>query len=110
MNPRGAPAILGSHLDNQISDFLDDARSPGTPLSRPPPPEYPESAAMPRHDGNRINDQQRGFPIGPQSPEQDPKDPIERTNWRPASSAPENGQLLEQGEVFDHQCGSAHDR
>jgi hypothetical protein len=57
---------------------------------------------MPTHDSIGLHDDQGRSPILPRLGEQDPKQSIARAEVRTPDRAPENGQLLTQRHVLEH--------
>jgi len=67
--------ILTRHALNQFANFRFDSRASGFP-SRLPAPEQLEALLVPSNHGVRLDNEENGTPIGPDSGHQRPEDPI----------------------------------
>src|SRR5262249_4453975 len=68
-----------------------------------PGPEQPEAGAVPANDGLGWDDGNGLRPAVPQAREQDPEEAVARSQAWARRGTPEDGQLVAQGEVLEHQ-------
>jgi hypothetical protein len=104
MDPRGAPAVLGGHLADEVRDLGVDGPSPRPPAAaREPVPIELEPGAVPSHHRVRLHDHQGVDPPGPEPAEHNPENQVRGTDaGRPASRL-EHRELLPASEVLqDH--------
>jgi len=63
--------------------------------------------AVPSDYGIGLHDDQGGAPVPPTLGEEDPKQPVRRTELRAFHRSRQQGQLLTEREVFQHDCSVA---
>src|ERR1019366_4160950 len=71
--------------------------------SRDPTPVQPKAGPMPANHGLRSNEDQRPFPARPNSSQNDPEQPVDRTQSRARSLCVQSQQLLPKGEVLQEE-------
>lgn len=96
---RALQRILPTHTADEAAKLGVDAR-PSRPAPRFPPPIEVEALATPADDRCRGDDQQGVFPAGPASEQPDPQQAIPMPQVGPPDGAPQDGQLLAQGQVL----------
>jgi hypothetical protein len=79
--------IGGDHLCNQLAEFCGGAGATSSPALRlgKKSPESPEPLALPSHNGVWLDVEQRLVPVAPQTPEGNPKYPVQGRQQRPLS-------------------------
>ena len=100
--------ILLCQAPDQDANFLGDSRSAPT-LSGPPTPIELETGAMPADDGVWVYNDERFGPAGPELSQQDPEQPIRRTQARSGPLPLEHSKLLAKGKHFEGIVGAAAD-
>src|ERR1019366_6969403 len=71
--------------------------------SRDPTPVQPKAGPMPANHGLRSNEDQRPLPARPNSSQNDPEQPVDRTQSRARSLCVQSQQLLPKGEVLQEE-------
>jgi hypothetical protein len=101
---RAASGILGNHAEDQIPNLL-GGRSSASLLRNPgnQPPIQKEPSSMPAHDRFWGDDEERPLPTGPDSPSNDPEEPVETAQAWPRMAPLQNGKLLAQSQIFDEE-------
>ena len=93
--------VLGDHAKDEFAQFpVHTSSSRTAPMPREPSPIQLESLPMPADNRLRLDDEERLFPSGPESPQQEPKQPIRRGETRLRMPGSQNGKLLPQGKIF----------
>ena len=89
MDPWSAPSkILTSHTGDQLTDFRGDLRAPASPATtRAMAPQRAPTVSTPTQNGLRLDDHQALTPLRPAAREQDPEQPIDKTEAGTAGSA-----------------------
>lgn len=62
---------------------------------------------MPAGRGFRHDDEERLFPLGPESAEGDPEKLVEDVEFRPRTSSLQHGELLPEHEILQHKTPMA---
>jgi hypothetical protein len=75
------------HGPSQVSHVLRHG-PPTRTWTALPPPEQPETAAMPRDDGRRFHDDEGRSPLGPHTREADPQPTVRHRQWHPLRPCP----------------------
>ena len=77
VNARRAPErVIAAHHPDQIPNLLRHPGPTGLAAADFPPPEQAEALTMPSDNGVRLDDHQRGFPVGPHESQPYPEDSI----------------------------------
>lgn len=92
--------ILAGHAADQVANLGFDLRSADFARSRLPSPEELEALAMPKHHIVGLHDKKGRSPIGPNSGEQRPEDPVTIPQPRTFLVFLQNRELLSEGEVL----------
>src|ERR1017187_6924283 len=93
--------VLRDHAKDQLAHFPADwFSSDRLSSSRDPTPVQPKAGPMPANHGLRSNEDQRPFPARPNSSQNDPEQPVDRTQSRARSLCVQSQQLLPKGEVL----------
>jgi len=100
--------ILLCQAPDQDANFLGDSRSATAP-PEPPAPIEAETGTMPTDDGVWVHNDERFGPAGPELSQQDPEQPIRRTQARSGPLPLEHSKLLAKGEHFEGSVGAAAD-
>jgi len=104
VNPGRAPQGVGlGHPADERSDLRGDRRAAGPAPPTLPGPDELEASALPPDDGLGLDDGDGLPPAAPQAGQQDPQHPIGGPQAWTRSGALEDGQLVPQGEVLEHQ-------
>jgi len=111
VNTRRAPGgILGNHTEDELAQFP-ARRLPANLIlpSRDPSPVQPKSSFVPADNGIRLDEYQHPFPSRPQSPQQNPKQFVERRKSRLRMPLPQDRKLLPQSHIFKEQVAAGSD-
>src|ERR1019366_1655575 len=105
MDTRRSPRwVLRDHAKDQLAHFPADwFSSDRLSSSRDPTPVQPKAGPMPANHGLRSNEDQRPFPARPNSSQNDPEQPVDRTQSRARSLCVQSQQLLPKGEVLQEE-------
>src|SRR5207248_1498927 len=95
--------IGGDHLCDQSAEFCSGARATSTTTPRlgKPSPESPEPLALPPHNRVWLDVEQRLAPVARQTPEGNPKHPVQGRQQRTLSLSLKDGDLHSERRVFD---------
>ena len=98
--------ILGDHLEDQLPNFFRNPRSAADSFSRftEHGPIEPESSLVPPAGRFRLDQKERFFPSGREANCYDPEQFVQRLDPQPRMFAFEDGKLLAQGEVLQHEA------
>ena len=104
VNPRRTPQGVGArHRTDEGADVRGDGRAAGLGPAALPGPEEPEPGPLPPDDGLGLDDGDDLRPAVPQTGEQDPKQAVGGAQAWARRGPVENGQLMPQREVLEHQ-------
>ena len=112
--PRGSAArprgVGTTHSSDERSDLWGDVRAAWPVPAALPGPEELEAGPLPPDHGCGLNDGHRIRPAAPQAGQQDPEQPVGGSQPWTRRGALEDGQLVPQREVLEHQgaAGSQH--
>jgi len=93
---------LGHPLD-ECAHLRRDSWAAGSGPPALPGPEQPEAGAVPANDGLGLDDGNGLRPAVPQARKPDPEEAVARSQAWARRGPPEDGQLVAQGEVLEHQ-------
>jgi hypothetical protein len=111
VNPWRAPQGVGlGHPADEGSDLGGDGGAAGPMPSALPGPEEPETGAVPLDDGRGLDDEDGRRPASPEAGKQDPEHAVGGPHPWPRRGALEDGQLMPQREVLEHQGAVGPDR
>ena len=102
--------ILAAYLADQIPKVLGNRRPSGLAVTDLPGPEQTEALPMPGNHSLRLDDDERGAPIGPNLGQPCPEKPISGGQFRPLHRALKDAELVAQGEDLDLEGCSATER
>jgi hypothetical protein len=102
--PRG---ILGCHLEDKLTQLF-GGRLPSQDSVRfgYPPPVEAKAGAVPAYNSVRGNDNERIFPVRPERPKGDPKEPVELSEARSLAAAPKGSDLLAKSDILQDQMAT----
>jgi len=104
VNSGRAPQGVGlGHPMDECAHLRRDSWAAGSVPPALPGPEQPEAGAVPANDGLGLDDGDGLPPAAPQAGQPDPQQPIGGSQAWTRSGALEDGQLVPQGEVLEHQ-------
>src|SRR5271169_4115571 len=108
VDARRSPSwVFRDHAKNQIAKFLGQGfSSANAPSSRKPAPIQPKPSPMPANHGLRGDKYQRSLPASPKFSQNDPEQPVDRTQSRAWSLCMQSQQLLPKGEVLEEEFSS----
>ena len=97
--------IYPRHMADELSKLGVHARSSAPPAPvMPAPKDKTEALSAPSENGPRLNNDQGSSPARPQTGQDEPKQPVPRSQSGAMGSRPlENADLVLQGEVFKDQ-------
>ena len=111
VHPRRTPEGVGvSHRADERSDLRGDGRAAGTSSPALPGPIQLEARPLPADDGGGLDDGDGIGPAAPQAGQQDPEQPVGGSQAWTRRGALEDGQLVPQCEIFEHQGAAGPDR
>ena len=103
VNPRCSPTILPRHPSDELSELLWDPGTADPFGSGYQPPEQPEALALPADHRIGLDDDEGVGPVVPGVAKEHPEYPIRRSQSGSGVPLLEDGRLLAQGEVLDHE-------
>ena len=106
VDARSTPCgIFRHHLEDQLAHFSAD-RFPSrlNSVAGNPLPVKAKPSAMPADHSFRRDDKENVSPPGPEASSQDPEELVGRRQLRSGSPRLEDGQLLTQGQILQHQA------
>ena len=104
VNPRRTPQGVGrGHPSDERSDLRGDGRAAGPVPAALPGPEELEAGPLPPDHGGGLDDGDGIRPAAPQAGQQDPEQPVGGSQPWTRRGALEDGQLVPQREVLEHQ-------
>ena len=109
MDARGAPQrIVATHSADQFANLLWHRRPAGATVLHFPGPEEAEAFPVPGDHRRRLNDDERGAPVGPHLGQPSPEQAICGVELRTLDGALEHGELVAQSEDLQLQnCPAA---
>ena len=104
VNPRRAPQGVGrGHPSDERADLRGDGRAAGPVPAALPGPEELEAGPLPPDHGRGLDDGDGIRPAAPQAGQQDPEQAVGGPQAWTRRGALEDGQLVPQREVLEHQ-------
>ncbi len=106
MNARRTPQqVYPRHMGDELANLGIHARPSAPPAPvMPTPKDKPEALLAPLENGPRLNNDQGTSPARPQTGQNQPEQPVPRSQPRSAGPGPlQNADLVLQGEVFKDQ-------
>src|SRR5216683_5050183 len=107
MDARCTPSwILRDHLEDQVTDLFGDSTATADSFSHSAEhgPIQFEPSLVPSHHGLWEDENERFFPVGPETARHDPEEFIEWTQSGSRVLAFQDGELLAKGEILEQQA------
>ena len=107
VNARRPPQrVFPAHGADQLANVFRNARTTALAVTDLPPPEKPKALPVPGYNGFRLDDNQSGTPIAPDSAQPRPKKSIGPSQFRLLHRPMQDAELVAECEILHLEGGS----